>query len=66
MFLATLLAWIIIICQRDRFEQQLPIGDERPDLPSSGDAAGRGNLAKVGVEGSNPFARSNIFNDLRS
>ena len=24
------------------------------------------NVAKVGVEGSNPFARSNYFNDLRS
>jgi hypothetical protein len=31
-FRATLLAWIITICQQDRFEQQLPIGDERPDL----------------------------------
>ena len=24
----------------------------------------KSDLAKVGVEGSNPFARSNIFNDL--
>ncbi len=33
--------------------------------PPSGRSSGvEHNLAKVGVEGSNPFARSSIFNDL--
>jgi hypothetical protein len=37
----------------------------RSDSTLGTDAAGRGyNLAKVGVEGSNPFARSSIFTDL--
>ncbi len=35
-----------------------------PDRQSGRSSGVEQNLAKVGVEGSNPFARSNDFNDL--
>ena len=35
-----------------------------PDRQSGRSSGVEHNLAKVGVEGSNPFARSNDFNDL--
>ncbi len=35
-----------------------------PDRQSGRSSGVEHNLAKVGVEGSNPFARSNYFNDL--
>ncbi len=35
-----------------------------PDRQSGRSSGVEHNLAKVGVEGSNPFARSNVFNDL--
>ncbi len=35
-----------------------------PDRQSGRSSGVEHNLAKVGVEGSNPFARSNYFNDI--
>ena len=35
-----------------------------PDRQSGRSSGVEHNLAKVGVEGSNPFARSNVFNAL--
>ena len=41
-----------------------PSGFKEPDRQSGRSSGVEHNLAKVGVEGSNPFARSNDFNDL--
>jgi hypothetical protein len=37
---------------------------QAPDAQSGRSSEVEHNLAKVGVEGSNPFARSNVFNEL--
>jgi hypothetical protein len=41
-----------------------PSGFKEPDRQSGRSSGVEHNLAKVGVEGSNPFARSNVFNAL--
>ena len=45
----------------------LPMKPHRTPLTERGRSSGvEHNLAKVGVEGSNPFARSKIFKNVRA